>query len=773
MNRPTKKLLASLLAALSLFTGCHPSQPFYLHSDHDLSHFLDKATDAEYPDYEQPRLAEVDNAGHPFVVSNPDVQEVWDVSLEECVGVALQNSKVIRNAGSIQGNFGFSDALIERIATLQTTYDPAIVESQTSGQTRLVGPTGNVQTPNGGIDRATNPVGVEDALSEFDAQPFLSASTNRLDRPQNSGGFANTFQPSYFRQLDSDLTMALSKKSAFGNVTTFRSRTDFTLNNQASSVRPIPGDWLQNLEAEVNVPLARGAGVQINRIPVVLARINTDISIADFESAVRNLLMDIETAYWDLHNSYRALDAARIGRDSAHVTWKIVYEKYQKGAENAQNEAQSRGQYFQFRAAAETALRDLYSTENRLRWLMGLAATDGRLIRPKDEPTVARVDFEWHDIHAEALFRSTELRQHKWRIKQRELELVSARNQLLPQVNVQALYRWLGRGDHWMNADRNGLDFPSPGSTAMDELFGGQFQEATFGVNVLPARIGARRELSGVRNAQLQLARSKAQLEEMELNLSHLLTAAIRSLDSDYVTAQSNYGFLIAAETEVNAVQSLYEGGRITLDLVLDAQRRRSQAQSAFYQALTNYNKSLANVHYRKGTLLEHNGIKLAEGPWPAKAYWDALGQARQRDASYYMNYGVTRPRVVSRGSTTGDANEPYGIPFEQLPGTGASDGASAGEAGEEGNEGPVPTPRELEGPRGSDPPRASTTPGTVPNGRRSAGVVVPASATAPLPRPFEWGNLGLENGDGDEPAPVDVGPNAGSSTAPNGLRGK
>ena len=37
--------------------------------------------------------------------------------------------------------------------------------------------------------------------------------------------------------------------------------------------------------------------------------------------------------------------------------------------------------------------------ENRLRYLMGLAATDGRLIRPKDEPTTAKVVFDWLEVH--------------------------------------------------------------------------------------------------------------------------------------------------------------------------------------------------------------------------------------------------------------------------------------------------------------------------------------------------------------------------------------
>ena len=55
-------------------------------------------------------------------------------------------------------------------------------------------------------------------------------------------------------------------------------------------------------------------------------------------------------------------------------------------------------------------------------------------------------------------------------------------------------------------------------------------------------------------------------------------------------------------------------------------------------------------VHYRKGSLLDFNGVYLAEGPWPGKAYFDALRLARKRDASLYLDYGFTRPGVISRG---------------------------------------------------------------------------------------------------------------------------
>jgi hypothetical protein len=106
----------------------------------------------------------------------------------------------------------------------------------------------------------------------------------------------------------------------------------------------------------------------------------------------------------------------------------------------------------------------------------------------------------------------------------------------------------------------------------------------------------------------------------------------------------------------VDSLLALVMGGASTsdkgnpIDLLLNSQRRRANAQADFYRAVAEYNKSIANVHFRKGSLLEYNNIQLAEGPWPQKAYWDALGRARERDASLYLDYGVTRPRVASQG---------------------------------------------------------------------------------------------------------------------------
>ena len=162
--------------------------------------------------------------------------------------------------------------------------------------------------------------------------------------------------------------------------------------------------------------------------------------------------------------------------------------------------------------------------------------------------------------------------------------------------------------------------------------------------------IGFRRELSGVRHQELLIARERALLQDLELEVSHQLGDSIRDVDLNYGLAQTNFNRRVAAEKEVQAVKAAYEADRVTLDLLLDAQSRRAQAESDYYRALIDYNKSIMEVHYRKGSLLDYNGVYLAEGPWPGKAYFDALREARKRDAGLYLDYGYTRPNVLSRG---------------------------------------------------------------------------------------------------------------------------
>ena len=160
-------------------------------------------------------------------------------------------------------------------------------------------------------------------------------------------------------------------------------------------------------------------------------------------------------------------------------------------------------------------------------------------------------------------------------------------------------------------------------------------------------------------------------LQEGELELSHQLAYAVRDLETNYVLTETDFNRRIAAQRQVEAVALAYEQGTDHPRRAPSAQQTLAQAESDYYRKLVDYNKSISQVHYRKGSLLEYNGVYLAEGPWPGKAYFDARRRARARAASKECDYGFTQPRVVSRG------------PMEQNVGTasGAQQAAAAGAA--------------------------------------------------------------------------------------------
>jgi hypothetical protein len=86
--------------------------------------------------------------------------------------------------------------------------------------------------------------------------------------------------------------------------------------------------------------------------------------------------------------------------------------------------------------------------------------------------------------------RDLDIRRQKRRIEQAELSLIAAKNQLLPRWNVNSL----------------------------QTLAGGQFQEWQLGIQST-LTIGLRRQLATVRHCELQLARARAILQDLELTI--------------------------------------------------------------------------------------------------------------------------------------------------------------------------------------------------------------------------------------------------------------
>jgi outer membrane protein TolC len=664
MGRTQKPLALLLIGAMMAPSGCQLQNNSQFESCAPAGAYEQVASEIEYPAESDCTLASADEslaAPHPWTISTEGTPEYWDLSLEEAIQITLANSRVLRDLGG---------AVVRAPGTTRTASDPAIVE--------------------------TDPrFGIEAALSEFDAQFLTSVFWEKNDRALN-----NEFFGGGTRVLQQDVGVfqsAITKRAATGSQFTIRHNVDYDANNAPGNA--FPSAWNANLEMEVRHPLLQGSGTQYNRIAgpraipgvydgVLIARLNSDVALSDFEIAVRDLVSNVENAYWDLYFGYRVLDARTEARDAALDTWRKIYALFEvrrRGGE-AEKEAQAREQFFRFQQDVQNAMSGepleqtrnwnglpsgafrstggVLMSERRLRLLMGLPPSDGRLVRPTDEPMIAKIEFDWNQVTEEATTRRVELRRQKWQIRRRELELIASKNHLLPRLDAVGRYRWRGFGDELIDPDGGSQLFdpatgdPLEGSSAFGVLTGGDLQEWQLGFE-LSMPIGFRLAHVAARNAELQLARERAILRDQQREVIHEAADAIAEMDRAFAVLQSSYNRLVASEDQLKAVQTAYERGNAPLDLLLEAQRRRAESAADYTQSRTRYAVATKNVHFVKGTLLEYDGIYLAEGPWPDKAYHDAAEREASRSIPRPLNYASSHAPVVSRGPHAQHVSEP------------------------------------------------------------------------------------------------------------------
>lgn len=565
------------------------------------------------------------NTGIPEAFSPYDLDEsaltggnLMPMTLEACVSQALATSKVMRDLGG---------TVVRNPQAMFSTLDPALVFS--------------------------NPLsGEEAALSAFDANFFASNLFEENNRRLNNQFFGNN---GFFNQYLNTSQFGLNKRSATGGLYSLRNVVIGDNNNQLSNALGRQS-WESFFEAELRQPLLRGAGTEYNRIAgpgaapgqfngVLLARTRSDQSLADFERSVRDLVAEVENAYWDLYFAYRDLEAKIQVRDIAEETLRRTTAREEQTA----NVAQAEEQLHRFQAEVVDALngRPIDGTrtnngsaggsfrgqggvrvaERKLRLMIGLPINDGQLIQPIDSPAVAPVIYDWSSAIADALRHREELKKQRWVIKQRELELVASRNFLRPQLDVVARYRYRGFGDRLLGDAPNSIN-------PTYSFFDGELQEWALGVEY-NAPVGFRRAHAAVNNARLALVRETEVLREQERVVHFGLSNAISESKRAFEAMSLQQKRLEAIVTQLNALENKKNAEeKPELDVVLETHRRLLDARLRFHQSQVEYALSLRNVHFEKGTLLSYNNVHLVESVTPGKARLDAAERIKFQDAS-------------------------------------------------------------------------------------------------------------------------------------------
>ncbi|HXY34468.1 MAG TPA: TolC family protein [Planctomycetaceae bacterium] len=703
------KLALVVTAAVVALAGCFyrktPEDLHYLGPDGP-DYYKDVATSIEFPTTEEERPAQVTATGQPHTIATRDKDQVWDMTLAQALEMALANNKVIRSAGAFTtpGN-----GLMTAPNSAPSVYDPAIAES--------------------GVLYGS--LGVEGALSQFDAQLAITNqfgfNQNIVNSPvQNVGAGAG----SVLEQHTDAFNATLTKTFANGGQIQFQNSWSYLDVNAPGLL--FPSSYTGFAKVSYTQPLWAGSGVEFTRIAgvvnsafsavtgvsqgVAIARINDDVALGSFELSALILLRDTENTYWNLYLQYRLYHTAVVAHNSALRSWREAKAKLDIGGATGftpVDEATARDQLYNTRGTAETDLNNLYNAETSLRRLLGLPVNDGRIIRPVDEPPIAKFVPDWYTSLTEALTRRPELRTQKWQIKSLELQLRAAKSLVHPQLNFVGSYQVNAFGNDLIS-QQSQLTEPYSSAFASLAEAGQTGWSAGFQFSM---PIGFRAAWSQVRQYEIRIAKAREGLAEQEMEVAQELAVAFQNVAVNYQTAQSYFNRRLATERELALYEYQYEVGTTTLSFVLTAQSNLASAESSYYTSLVNYAEAIMDLNFRKGTLLDYHNVTLAESDWTPEAYKDAVRNAWARSHAIPVNFLCTEPE---------EHQLPTGVETLQPPATQPITGPAAAAIP------PAPAPPSTTAPNGpsTPPPAPPATPAPSATPSPAPVMMKPANAT-------------------------------------------
>lgn len=692
----------------------------------------------------------------PRTTNDPEAEEIWQMTLQEAIRIGLDNSEVVRViAFGAQGipiggfeptplNTGAGAGIASALGagTLQSVYDPAIQETQ-----------------------------IAQALSVFDTAFVTNIAWGKSTQPFNNAVQGGTFNiggtrtPVISVQDSANFQVGLQKRTATGAQLNITHNINWLYQNSTFLVTP--SAYTTNLQMSINQPLMGSApmpgqpagplvGLEANRAPIVIARINADAAVWRFKADIMAEVRSIEQQYWTLAQQHvqlwsaeKAVELAReiVNREQAELV-------VGKGTVADVAEAQQRLEQFNLDLVTRTA--DVITTERQLRNILGLPPADNRRIVPVTPPTEARLEPDWESSMAQMITFQPDIVQQQLLVRIAELQLLIARNQLLPQLNLSVLYQLNGLGERLDSAEA-----VMTGATikALEPVISNQMSAA--GVNPAPGfynnfrtwqvgfnfsmPLGMRSPLANTRNAQYILLRQRAYLQQVVHQTVHSLARFFLEVDANYKQFKTASRLRAAAAERLAAQRAYYEEGRITIDRFLDAVSQYAQAVAQEAQFKTTYNISIAALEEAKGTLLAYNNISVAEGPQPRKAYIQARDiQDSHKKLPIQPDGPVYRERTY--GSPTQDPVTPQPPPgVEERPPLPAMPAPI-------GPLGPPPTPLPPYRPAGEAQVLSQSTPSGSADKPRTDSATVQASGE---------GSTSLS------PAPASAPPAAGRSTTP------
>ncbi len=434
---------------------------------------------------------------------------------------------------------------------------------------------------------------IKAARGEFD--PVLSANFNYFDSAQSTS--SQTLAFSGLTSTENAFTntgLSLSGRLHWGTQYNLSLSADRTIGTFSG----FEEEFSAALSLTLTQPLLRGAGRKVTMVNIRSSENSKRISESQVMLTVLNTTGDVIKSYWDLVGAIRNLDVRQESLDNASRLHDISVRRNRIGTAAVIDVVQAQGGIASRQADFITALAAIGNAQDFLKRAMGLMEEEHFStvsIIPIDRPADVELVLDEKASIQKALANRPEITSAMLTIDNAELERMRARNNLLPQLDIDGSYSTGGRARH-VNDTFLGLRK-------------GQNETYSFGI-IASIPIGnraARHTHQRAMTSKEQAAQSLAQVKQQS---EIQVRSSVRDVLLNRNLVKANLQATRLQEVNVRAEERKLEIGASTSQDVLDIQELLTTAQVAELQARVELEKARIDLKVAEGVLLEELGIE-------------------------------------------------------------------------------------------------------------------------------------------------------------------
>jgi outer membrane protein len=359
-----------------------------------------------------------------------------------------------------------------------------------------------------------------------------------------------------------------------------------------------------NMVFDYTQPLLRNREIDSARQQLLVTRKNREISDVQFRETVVTTTRNVKNAYWDLAYAVASLAVNQQSLDLARQSLRNTRSRVEIGTMAPIDIVEADAEVATREEAVIVAEATIGQAEDRLKSLVLDPATPDFWNIKLELADVNPYQVQAIDLEAAirtALDKRTDLRQARKTLESSDINIRYARNQTLPDVDLQVNYGLTGLGGTQFERDPT-RGFPGPVvnqfnrgfGSVLGDLFTNNYPNWTVSVTV-GYPVGVANAEANLARARLQYSQSQVQIKNIELQVVTQVRDVARQANSNAKRVDTTRVSRQLNERRLEAEEKKFAAGTSTSFFVFQAQRDLSQARNNELRALLDYNKSLVD----------------------------------------------------------------------------------------------------------------------------------------------------------------------------------